>query len=143
MASLNQCSFIGNLGKDPEMRYTPSGDAVANFSIGVNESWKDKTTGEKKESTEWVRVVAYRRLGEICGEYLKAGTPVFVQGKLHTRKWQDKNGQDRYTTEIIAERMNMLGGRRDQLPASDGPAQERPQQRTPQRHDNYDDDIPF
>lgn len=111
MASLNQCQFIGNVGRAPEVRFSPSGDAICNFSIAVNESWRDKATGEKKESTEWVRIVAYRKLGEICGEYLKAGSPVWVQGKLKTRKYQDKEtGQDRYVTEIILDQMQMLAG---------------------------------
>lgn len=113
MATLNQCQFIGNVGQTPEIRYSQSGDAICNFSIAVNETWRDKTSGEKKESTEWVRVVAYRKLAEICGEYLKKGNPVWVQGKMKTRKWQDQNGQDRYTTEIIADQMQMLGGRDD------------------------------
>ncbi|MBN9460855.1 MAG: single-stranded DNA-binding protein [Burkholderiales bacterium] len=142
MASLNQCTFIGNLGRDPEVRYTPSGDTVANFSVGVNESWKDKSTGEKKESTEWVRVVAYRRLGEICGEYLTSGQQVFVQGKLHTRKWQDKDGNDRYSTEIIADRMLMIGGRRERETDSERPAQPAKPKSRPS-FDDMDDDIPF
>lgn len=130
MANLNQCQFIGNVGKAPEVRYSPSGDAICNFSLAVNENWKDKSTGEKKESTEWVRIVAYRKLGEICGEYLKAGSPIWVQGKLKTRKWQDKEtGADRYATEIIADQMQMLsGGPREES----APAQQRP---TPQHRD--------
>lgn len=113
MATLNQCQFIGNVGLTPEVRYSQSGDAVCSFSIAVNETWRDKTSGEKKESTEWVRIVAYRKLAEICGEHLKKGTPIWVQGKMKTRKWQDQNGQDRYTTEIVADQMQMLGGRDD------------------------------
>lgn len=113
MATLNQCQFIGNVGLTPEVRYSQSGDAICSFSIAVNETWRDKTSGEKKESTEWVRIVAYQKLAEICGEYLKKGTPIWVQGKMKTRKWQDQNGQDRYTTEIIADQMQMLGSRDD------------------------------
>ena len=113
MASdLNQCSFIGRLGRDPETRYTPSGDAVTSFSIAVGESWKDKDSGEKKETTEWVRCVAWRKLGEICGEWLKKGQQVFIGGKMKTRKWQ-KDGQDHYSTEIVVEQMQMLGGKRE------------------------------
>ena len=109
--SLNLCQFIGNLGKDPEVRYMPNGDPVANFSIGVSQTWKDKATGEKKEATEWVRCTAYGKLAEVCGQYLKKGKQVYVSGRMNTRKWQDKQGQDRYTTEIIANEMQMLDSR--------------------------------
>lgn len=113
MASdLNACSFIGRIGRDPETKYTPSGDAVCSFSIAVGESWKDRNTGEKKETTEWVRCVAWRKLGEICGEWLKKGQQVYIGGKMKTRKWQ-KDGQDHYSTEIIVEQMQMLGGKRE------------------------------
>lgn len=113
MASdLNACAFIGRLGRDPETKYMPNGDAVCSFSIAVGESWKDKNTGEKKESTEWVRCVAWRKLGEICGEWLKKGQQVYIGGKMKTRKWQ-KDGQDHYSTEIIVEQMQMLGGKRE------------------------------
>ena len=110
MASVNKCIFIGNLGRDPEMRYMPSGEAIANFSIACTDSFKNKA-GEKQERTEWDNIVMYRKLAEIAGEYLKKGRPVYVEGRLQTRKWQTKEGQDRYTTEIIADQMQMLGGR--------------------------------
>ena len=111
MASVNKVILIGNLGHDPETKFMASGEAVTNISIATAESWKDKTTGEKKEKTEWHRVTFYRKLAEIAGEYLKKGSQVYIEGKLQTRKWQDKEGKDRYTTEIIADQMKMLGGR--------------------------------
>ena len=111
MASLNKVMLIGNLGADPEMRYLPSGDAVANIRIATTESWKDKASGEKKEETEWHRVSFFGKLAEIVGEYLKKGSPVYVEGRIKTRKWQDKDGQDRYSTEVVADRMQMLGSR--------------------------------
>ncbi len=113
MASVNRAILIGNLGKDPEVKFMPNGDAVCNFSIATSESWKDKNTGEKKEATEWHRVVVFRKLAEICGEYLKKGSSVYIEGKITTRKWQDKDGQDRYTTEIVASEMRMLGGKQE------------------------------
>lgn len=114
MASLNKMQLIGRLGRDPEVKYSSSGSAVCNVSIAVSSSWKDKTTGEKKEETEWMRVVAYNRLAEIMGEYLKKGKEVYIEGRLKTRKWQDKDtGADRYATEIVADQMQMLGGRDD------------------------------
>lgn len=109
MASINKVILIGNLGRDPEIRYTPSGIAVANFSVATSEEWKDKETGEKQEHTEWHKVVAWKRLGEICGEYLRKGSPVYIEGKLQTRSWEDRDGKKRYTTEIIAQNMQMLG----------------------------------
>src|SRR5687768_12345774 len=112
MASVNKVILIGNLGKDPETRYMPNGDAVTNITLATTETWKDKN-GEKQEKTEWHRVTFYRKLAEIAGEYLKKGRPVYVEGRLETRKWTDKAGADRYTTEIIANAMQMLGGRRD------------------------------
>lgn len=112
MASVNKVILIGNLGKDPDVRYMPSGKAVANVTIATNESWKDRNTGEKQERTEWHNVVFYSPLAEIVGQYLRKGSSVFVEGRLQTRKWQDKTtGQDRYTTEIVASEMKMLGGR--------------------------------
>lgn len=108
---INKVILIGNLGKDPEIRYTPSGDAIANLTIATSESWKDKQSGEQKEITEWHRVVAYGRLAQIMGEYLKKGSKVYVEGSLRTRKWQDKDGQDRYTTEVRCNEMQMLDGR--------------------------------
>lgn len=109
MASVNKVIIVGNLGKDPEVRYTASGDAIANFSVATSEQWKDKATGEKREAVEWHRMTAYRRLGEIAGEYLQKGSQVYIEGKLTTRKWQDKSGVDRYTTEIIVETLQLLG----------------------------------
>ncbi len=111
MASINKVILIGNLGRDPEVRYTPSGSAVCNVSIATTRNWKSKDSGERVEETEWHRVVFYDRLAEIAGEYLKKGRPVYVEGRLKTRKWQDKDGKDTYTTEIVAEQMQMLGGR--------------------------------
>ena len=109
MAGLNKVILIGNLGRDPEVRYTPDGTAVANFSIATSDEWKDKATGEKKERTEWHRIVAFRRLGEICGEYLSKGRQVYIEGRLQTREWNDKEGNKKYTTEIVASQMLMLG----------------------------------
>ncbi len=111
MASVNKVILIGNLGRDPETRYATSGAAICNITLATSRQWKDKTSGEKREETEWHRVVFYDRLAEIAGEYLKKGRPVYVEGRLKTRKWQDKEGQDRYTTEIIAEEMQLLGSR--------------------------------
>ena len=107
---LNQCNFIGRLGNDPEVRYLPNGDAVANISIAVGESWKDKQ-GQKQERTEWIRVVAFRKLGEIIGEYLRKGSKVYISGKMVTRKWTDKEGVERYSTEIVGSEMQMLDSR--------------------------------
>ena len=111
MASINKVILIGNLGRDPEMRYTPNGAAVCNVSVATTRNWKDKNSGDKVEETEWHRVVFYDRLAEIAGEYLKKARPVYVEGRLKTRKWQDKDGKDNYTTEIVAEQMQLLGGR--------------------------------
>lgn len=108
---VNKAILIGNLGRDPEIRYSPSGAAVANVNIATTESWKDKNTGEQQEKTEWHRIVFFGRLAEIVGEYLKKGSQVYVEGRLQTRKWQDKEGNDRWTTEIVANEMQMLGGR--------------------------------
>ena len=110
MASVNKVILVGNLGRDPEVRFMPNGEAVCNFSIATTDSWKDKA-GAKQERTEWHNIVMYRKLAEIAGEYLKKGRPVYVEGRLQTRKWQTKEGQDRYTTEIIADQMQMLGGK--------------------------------
>lgn len=154
---LNQCNFIGRLWRDPETRYTPSGDAVTNFSIAVGSSWTDKASGEKKEEVEWVRCVAWRKLGEICGEYLKKGSQVFVSGKMKTRKW-DKEGVTHYTTEVVLDQMQMLGARGDREPspsANSAPLGERPaasaaapkqaaKTKEPAgRFDDMEDDIPF
>ncbi len=108
---VNKVILIGNLGRDPEVRYSPNGSAVANVTLATSESWKDKNSGEKQEKTEWHRVVFFGRLAEIAGEYLKKGSQVYVEGRLQTRKWQDKEGHDRYTTEIVANEMQMLGSR--------------------------------
>ena len=145
MASVNKFIGIGNLGRDPETRYMPNGDAVTNISIACTETWKDKQTGEKKEQTEWVRVTFYRKLAEIACQYLKKGSSIYVEGRLQTRKWTDKDGVERYTTEIIADSMQMLGSGPKQ---DDGAPQSRPQQRpqnqefsTPDRF--VSDDVPF
>jgi single-strand DNA-binding protein len=143
MSSINKVILIGHLGKDPETRYTQSGDAVANVTVATSESWKDKSTGEKKEQTEWHRVSFFGKLAEIVGEYLKKGSAVYIEGSLHTRKWTDKDGQDRYTTEIRADKMVMLGSKQER--------QEKPQQRQPEQQkkrdrefDPFNDDgIPF
>jgi single-strand DNA-binding protein len=111
MASINKVILIGNLGRDPEVRYTPNGAAVCNVSVATTRNWKDKNSGDKVEETEWHRVVFYDRLAEIAGEYLKKGRPLYVEGRLKTRKWQDKDGKDNYTTEIVAEQLQLLGGR--------------------------------
>ena len=151
MASVNKVILVGNLGRDPEVRYMPNGDAVCNFSIATTDSWKDKN-GEKQERTEWHNIVMYRRLAEIAGEYLKKGAPVYLEGKLQTRKWQDKDGKDRYTTEILADQMQMLGGRGEgggQSGGGQAPSQRQqaPAQRqsapAPSGGNVPDDDIPF
>ncbi|MDB5793895.1 MAG: ssb [Noviherbaspirillum sp.] len=111
MASVNKVIIVGNLGRDPETRYMPNGEAVTNVAVATTESWKDKNTGEKKELTEWHRITFYRKLAEIAGQYLKKGSQVYVEGRLQTRKWTDKEGVERYTTEIIADSMQMLGSR--------------------------------
>ena len=144
MASVNKWIGIGNLGADPESRFTASGEAVCNISIACTETWRDKATGEKKEMTEWVRVGFFGKLAEIAGQYLRKGSQVYIEGSLRTRKWQDKNGQDRYTTEIRGDVMKMLGGKPEgqQQPAA-------PRQQTQQRQQSappagaFDDDIPF
>jgi len=168
MASINKVILVGNLGNDPEVKYMPSGGAVTNISIATTENWKDKSTGEKQERTEWHRVVFFNRLAEIVGEYLRKGSQIYIEGSLRTRKWQDQSGQDRYTTEIVAREMQMLGGRTG---ASDGgyssapasqpqqsqggsaPQQNQgqggggqpnaPQQQPPGNFDDFEDDIPF
>ena len=111
MAGINKVILVGNLGRDPEIRYFQDGTAVANFSIATSDSWTDKQSGEKKERTEWHRIVAFRRLAEICGEYLSKGRQVYIEGKLQTREWEDKDGNRRFTTEIVAQTMQMLGAR--------------------------------
>jgi single-strand DNA-binding protein len=140
---VNKVILVGNLGADPEVKYMPNGNAVANVTIATSESWKDKQSGEQKDKTEWHRVVFFRRLAEIAGEYLKKGSQIYIEGKLQTRKWQDKNGNDRYTTEIIANEMQMLGGRgggsADFGAASSSAAAPAPAAVV----DEFDDDIPF
>lgn len=145
---INKAILVGNLGKDPETRYTPSGSAVTNITVATSESWKDKQTGEQQERTEWHRVVFFNRLAEVAGEYLRKGSQVYIEGKIQTRKWQDQNGQDKYTTEIVGNEMQMLGGRGDNAgggrPAA--PPAAAPQQRQaapPPPADDFEDDIPF
>ena len=111
MASVNKVILVGNLGRDPEVRYNPEGSTIANISVATTDKWKDKASGEMKEATEWHRVAFFGRLAEIAGEYLKKGSQVYIEGRLRTRKWQDKEGQERYTTEVIADTMQMLGSR--------------------------------
>ena len=158
---LNKVMLIGNLGADPEVRYMPSGGAVTSIRLATTRRWKDRQSGERREETEWHRVVFFNRLAEIAGEYLRKGSQVYVEGRLQTRKWQDQSGQDRYTTEIVADDMTMLGSRSggtasfgDNAPQggyssqpSQSPAQ--PAQQTsgnnppPPAYDDFDDDIPF
>ncbi len=151
---VNKVILIGNLGQDPEVKYMPNGNAVANVTIATSESWKDKNTGEQVDKTEWHRIVFFRRLAEIVGEYLKKGSKVYIEGKLQTRKWQDKNGKDNWTTEIIANEMQMLdsrgGGSSDfnQNQNQGAPAQSAPQSAPAQAapapaNNDFDDDIPF
>jgi single-strand DNA-binding protein len=146
---VNKVILIGNLGQDPEMRSFASGDAVCNIRVATSETWKDKNTGEPQERTEWHTVVAYRRLAEIMGQYLKKGSKVYIEGKLRTRKWQDQQGADRYSTEIIADEMQMLdsrGGSADFAPpARAGGQQSRgaPSNDPPPHDGGFDDDIPF
>ncbi|HBS25801.1 MAG TPA: single-stranded DNA-binding protein [Gammaproteobacteria bacterium] len=153
---LNKVMIIGNLGNDPDMRYTPDGTAVANLSIATSESWKDKNTGQQQEKTEWHRIVAFRRLAEIMDEYLRKGSKVYVEGKLQTRKWTDQQGQDRFTTEILADQMQMLNSRQnsqDEYPQQNQPRQSNTQhpqnsasqssRQSPAPTMDFDDDIPF
>ena len=140
---VNKVILIGSLGNDPEVKYMPNGNAVANISIATSESWKDKNTGEQVEKTEWHRVIFFRRLAEIVGEYLKKGSKIYIEGKLQTRKWQDKNGKDNWTTEIIAQEMQMLDSRsNDSASSGSAPAQQSPSSAPPVNND-FDDDIPF
>jgi len=162
---INKVILVGNLGQDPEVRYAANGSAITNISIATSDSWKDKNTGQMQEKTEWHRVAFFGKLAEIAGEYLRKGSQVYVEGKLQTRKWQDKQGQDRYTTEVVVDGFNgvmqMLGGRAEggmgggQRPAQSAPMQQgQPQQQAPQQqqqaapadngfNDSFDDDIPF
>ncbi|MBL38237.1 MAG: single-stranded DNA-binding protein [Xanthomonadales bacterium] len=148
---INKVILIGNLGADPEVRYTPANTAVCNISVATTDQWRDKQTGEQQEKTEWHRVVMFNRLGEIAGEYLKKGSKVYIEGRLQTRKWQGQDGQDRYTTEIVANEMQMLDGRSGSgsAPMDDagyGGRQAQPQQSrqpAPPADDDLADDIPF
>lgn len=135
MSSVNKAIILGRLGQDPETRNTASGAAVANLSIATSESWKDKTSGEKKEKTEWHRVVLFNRVAEVARDYLKKGSQVYIEGKLQTRKWQDNDGNDRYTTEIVGNELKMLGSKADSHTA--------PKQTQESKQDDFDDDIPF
>lgn len=147
---VNKVILVGNCGKDPETRYMPSGGAVTNISIATSESWKDKQSGETKERTEWHNIVFFNRLAEIAGEYLRKGSQIYVEGSLRTRKWQDKSGNDRYTTEIVANEMQMLGSRASggdsYAPAQSGGSQSKAPASKPEpamADDGFDDDIPF
>lgn len=156
MASVNKVILVGNLGADPESRYMPNGDAVVNIRLATTESWKDKSTGEKRELTEWHRVVFYRKLAEIAGQYLKKGSSVYIEGRIRTRKWQGQDGQDRYTTEIEANEMQMLGGRQGMgeappresgnsrpAPAKTQPASNGSSSNSGGNFNDFEDDIPF
>lgn len=146
MASVNKVIVVGNLGQAPETRYMPNGDAVTNISVATTESWKDKNTGEKKELTEWHRIVFYRKLAEIAGQYLKKGSQVYVEGRLQTRKWTDKEGVERYTTEVIADTMQMLGSKQGGNAHQDDDGQPAPRQSAGKAAPNFsdmDDEIPF
>lgn len=158
MASVNKVIIVGNLGRDPETRYMPNGEAVTNVAVATTESWKDKNSGEKKEVTEWHRITFYRKLAEIAGQYLKKGSSVYIEGRLQTRKWTDKEGVERYTTEIIADSMQMLGGKPQGQSndssgaADDGYGSSAPQSRQARNSaaskpasdfSDMDDDIPF
>jgi len=142
---VNKVILIGNLGKDPDVRYMPNGQAVANVTIATSEAWKDKNTGEQQERTEWHRVVFFRRLAEIAGEYLKKGSKVYVEGRLQTRKWQNKDGQDQYTTEIVANEMQMLDSKGGAGNFNSAPPPNMDTAGEPQMAaaGDFDDDIPF
>ena len=160
MASVNKVIIVGNLGRDPETRYMPNGEAVTNIAVATTDTWKDKQTGEKKEQTEWHRITFYRRLAEVAGQYLKKGSQVYIEGRLQTRKWTDKENVERYTTEIIADTMQMLGSRQgmgggsamdDDYGGGNAPAPRQnsaPQRQAPAakpapNFSDMDDDIPF
>lgn len=148
---VNKVILVGHLGQDPEVKYMPSGAAVANVSLATTESWKDKTSGEKQERTEWHRVVFFARLAEIAGEYLRKGSQVYVEGRLQTRKWQAKDGGDRYTTEVVASDMQMLGGRGgsggggnfDNSSSAEAPSASYDNTPPSSGSNDFDDDIPF
>lgn len=139
MASVNKVILVGNVGADPETRYAPSGDCITNIRLATTDSWKDKATGEKKEETEWHRIVFFKKLAEVAGQYVKKGSQIYIEGRIKTRKWQNKDGVDQYTTEIHAQELKMLGKRE----CSDNPAPkptEKPQQ-TPSS--DFEDDVPW
>ncbi|MDU4440448.1 MAG: single-stranded DNA-binding protein [Haemophilus parainfluenzae] len=140
MAGINKVIIVGHLGNNPEMRSMPNGEAVANISVATSEAWTDKNTGERREVTEWHRIVFYRKLAEICGQYLKKGAQVYIEGRLRTRKWQDQNGQDRYTTEIQGDVMQMLGTRPQ---SADGANNSQPMPQQDASANAFDDSIPF
>ena len=140
MASVNKVILVGSLGRDPEIRYMPNGDAACNLSVATSETWKDKS-GEKQERTEWHRISMFGKLAEIAGQYLAKGSSVYLEGKLQTRKWTDKDGVEKYTTEIIADRMQMLGGKEQRQDQEKSKAPSSRQQRPPA--DDFDDSIPF
>lgn len=140
---INKVILVGNLGRDPEVRYTPSGTAVANFNIATSERWKDKATGEMQERTEWHRIVAWGKLGEICGEYLSKGRQVYIEGRIQTRDWEDKEGIKRYTTEIVANEMKMLGTRDSGGAVRPSGPSTVPEYSGPPLPEDQDDDIPF
>jgi len=156
MASLNQCQFIGNLGKEVETRYMPDGKAVSSFSIACSESWKDRNTGEKQQRTEWINIVAFGKLAEIMSQYLHKGSKVFISGKMKTEKYTDRNGIEKYTTKIIANEMIMLDSKnqgalnqqrstaaQQQRPQQSASTQNQPAAQPPQQDDEFNDDIPF
>lgn len=158
MASVNKVILVGNLGRDPETRYSPDGGAITNVSIATTDTWKDKTSGEKQERTEWHRIVFFNRLAEIAGEYLKKGSQVYIEGALRTRKWTDKEGQEKYTTEIVADKMQMLGSRsgmggggggegggapREMREPASGGGSTKPAKAPAGKFEDLDDDIPF
>ena len=136
---VNRVTIIGNLGQDPEVKQMPSGGAVCNITVATSESWNDKNTGEKQERVEWHRIIFYRKLAEIAGEYLRKGSQIYVEGKLQTRKWQDQSGADRYTTEIVANEMQMLGGKASASQA----AKPATQPEAASGANDFDDDLPF
>lgn len=143
MASVNKAIIVGNLGKDPEVKFLTNGDAVCSFSIATTDSWKDKE-GQKQEKTEWHNIVMYRKLAEIAGEYLKKGSPIYVEGSLQTRKWTNKEGQERYTTEIVANSMQMLGGKpQEKQQTQQEPQEDKYEAPKPSVEGDDSEDIPF
>ena len=144
MAGINKVIIVGFLGNAPEIRTMPNGEQVANITVATSESWTDKNSGEKKTQTEWHRIVLYRRLAEIAAQYLHKGSQVYIEGRLKTRKWQDSNGQDRYTTEIQGDNLQMLGGRQDEpKQAKSSKAKQEPLSAMAEQGDSFDDNIPF